>query len=365
MNDVGWRQDRLASALLTLRSDALVTANPAIIRMATGVAPALETPFGPFRTPPTLVASLDRPPVLVCADGQQPVGVETVTYVGIGTTPFDERAPRRALAEALGRGMNQRVLVDVASVPLSWSEPLRSAQAIGSELWTLTGVKSDGDVAAIARASESADAAQAVARLISAQGARPSEILSAARQVIGSHSNDVGLLIADVLTEPSEVDTPLAPGASVLCDFAPRRDGMWADSAATWVVGEPPSTLQTDLHAIASESLLVGVSMLRAGNRAGDVDMAMRQTLRTYGYECRHHMGHGVGYSWHDAPRIIPDSNDVLEPGMVVALEPGVYIEGFSVRIEQVFVVTDAQPRLLSGHRIDLWSDERSSYSAV
>jgi len=64
--------------------------------------------------------------------------------------------------------------------------------------------------------------------------------------------------------------------------------------------------------------------------------------------------GHGLGASWHEEPRIVPGSKTVLEAGMVVALEPGVYASGEGVRVEHVVLVTDDGFQLLSGHTLDL-----------
>jgi Xaa-Pro dipeptidase len=67
-----------------------------------------------------------------------------------------------------------------------------------------------------------------------------------------------------------------------------------------------------------------------------------------------HHTGHGIGVTFHEEPRIIPGSDRILEEGMVVALEPGTYGDGFGVRVEQVVLVTAAGPEILSGHELSL-----------
>jgi Xaa-Pro aminopeptidase len=61
-----------------------------------------------------------------------------------------------------------------------------------------------------------------------------------------------------------------------------------------------------------------------------------------------------VGFGWHEEPRIVPASAAVLEPGMVVALEPGGYRDGVGIRIEVVAVVTAGGARVLSQHDLRL-----------
>jgi Xaa-Pro aminopeptidase len=85
------------------------------------------------------------------------------------------------------------------------------------------------------------------------------------------------------------------------------------------------------------------IAALRHGVAAKDVDAAARKTLTAAGYGefFTHGLGHGIGLEIHEAPRIRANSADTLEAGMVVTLEPGVYIPGWGgVRIEDDFLVT-------------------------
>src|SRR5204862_5634787 len=95
-----------------------------------------------------------------------------------------------------------------------------------------------------------------------------------------------------------------------------------------------------------------GLEMLRPGTRSSDIDGAVRAVLADGGWEYPHHTGHGVGFAWHEEPRIVADSEITLQPGMVVALEPGAYVAGWGLRVGQVAVVTDSEPRVLSGHAL-------------
>jgi Xaa-Pro aminopeptidase len=88
-----------------------------------------------------------------------------------------------------------------------------------------------------------------------------------------------------------------------------------------------------------------------------DLDRVARARIDAAGHGDRfgHGLGHGVGLEVHEAPRLSPRSEDVLEAGEVVTIEPGVYLPGeLGVRIEDLVVVTEGGHRNLSGMAKDL-----------
>jgi Xaa-Pro aminopeptidase len=166
--------------------------------------------------------------------------------------------------------------------------------------------------------------------------------------------------MADLVSGSRTADVGGAPGTRrleasdlVLCDLVPRLDGIWGDSCATWAVETPPGGA-VEMHRSCCAALAAGLDALRPGVLAGAVDDVVRGALRGDGFHYPHHTGHGIGFHWHEEPRIIPGGRMVLEPGMVVALEPGAYGHGLGVRVECVAVVTEHEPRLLSRHPLGL-----------
>ena len=113
------------------------------------------------------------------------------------------------------------------------------------------------------------------------------------------------------------------------------------------------------------QALATGLAALRPGAVAGDVDRTVRGAVEAAGHSYPHHTGHGLGFHWHEEPRIVPESATVLEPGMVVALEPGAYRNGLGVRVELVAVVTADGCRVLSRHPLDLGATRRGGMSGA
>jgi Xaa-Pro aminopeptidase len=78
----------------------------------------------------------------------------------------------------------------------------------------------------------------------------------------------------------------------------------------------------------------------------------VRQFIAAAGYPVYpHHTGHGVGVTGHEAPRIVPYNNEVLAEGMVIMLEPGIYLPGETgVRLEDALLVTATGAEVLTRH---------------
>jgi Xaa-Pro aminopeptidase len=129
----------------------------------------------------------------------------------------------------------------------------------------------------------------------------------------------------------------------VVCDFGVILHGYCSDRTRTVWVGQP-SAESRRVYAAVLEAQLAAIAAIRPGVTAGEVDRAARNVLKTHGLGkfFTHSTGHGVGLEIHEAPRIARSEQEVLRPGMVITVEPGVYLPGkWGVRIEDMVVVTE------------------------
>jgi len=137
-------------------------------------------------------------------------------------------------------------------------------------------------------------------------------------------------------------DKPIKPGGFAVCDFGVILDGYCSDQTRTVWVGSVSEDARVGYEAVL-EAQLAAIAAVRPGVSVGEVDGAARKVLRKRGLGryFTHSTGHGVGLEIHEAPRLAAGQKAVLQPGMVITIEPGVYFPGkWGVRIEDMVTVT-------------------------
>lgn len=130
-------------------------------------------------------------------------------------------------------------------------------------------------------------------------------------------------------------------GDAVIVDILPERNGCFCDTTRTFFTGEA-SRLQRSVYQCVREALERGESLLRPGVSGKGIYEAVNEVIVKNGYpELAHHAGHGVGLSRYEAPYFIPGCEIPLQEGMIVTLEPGIYMEArFGVRLESNYLIT-------------------------
>jgi len=129
----------------------------------------------------------------------------------------------------------------------------------------------------------------------------------------------------------------------VVCDFGVILAGYCSDRTRTVHVGRPTGEARRVYEAVR-EAQAVAIEAVRAGVSIDKIDGAARNVLKQNGLarHFTHSTGHGVGLEIHEPPRIAAAQTEILRPGMVITIEPGVYIaDRGGVRIEDMVVVTE------------------------
>lgn len=143
-------------------------------------------------------------------------------------------------------------------------------------------------------------------------------------------------------------DRLLSRGDLVVMDFGARQGGYCSDMTRTVVIGKACQQTR-NLYDIVLKAQLAALDAVAPGKTGQEVDAVARQIITEAGYgeQFGHGLGHGVGLAVHEEPRLSPKGDKVLQPGMVVTVEPGIYVPGFGgVRIEDLVLVTE------DGHKV-------------
>jgi Xaa-Pro aminopeptidase len=145
-------------------------------------------------------------------------------------------------------------------------------------------------------------------------------------------------------------------GDMVTLDFGAYYQGYRSDMTRTIAVGEPSEKLKEIYHIVynALENALVGI---KPGISGREADALSRNyiTDKGYGVQYGHGSGHGVGLDIHEYPFMSPKCEEFIKPGMVLTVEPGIYLANLGgVRIEDEILVTNQRNEILSKSRKDL-----------
>lgn len=139
--------------------------------------------------------------------------------------------------------------------------------------------------------------------------------------------------------EPS--DKTIEKGDFITIDMGAVYKGYNSDMTRTIAVGEV-SDVQKEVYNTVLKAQESALNVLKPGAICGDIDKAARDVIYNAGFEgyFGHSLGHGVGVEIHEKPNLSPRNKTILKPGMVVTVEPGIYLPNkFGVRIEDMVLI--------------------------
>jgi Xaa-Pro dipeptidase len=327
-----------AELLARFRADALVSANAGDVAWLTGFAVPHESWPSPLRVPTVVVAERGGDVTLVVPElfaglGTAADGVHVERYATYGLAeglPLHGSLAEVVAAVVGARGLRGASLVVDAGLPLAVARALEHCRLTPVEDPTieLRMRKTGAEIERIRASARACDLFQRAVRDEARPGRTEAELFAAARRRVEAQAGRRVTVLGDLVSGTRTVegggppgDRVLDAGDAVLCDVAISLDGYWADNCSTVAAGEP-----TVAHARAArvvrEALELAIEQCRPGVRAGAVDDAVRNFLGGHGYGWGHHLGHGVGASYHELPRLVPGAQQRLEESMVVCLEP-------------------------------------------
>jgi Xaa-Pro aminopeptidase len=242
--------------------------------------------------------------------------------------------------------------------------PQASFVDAGSILRELRLIKSEGELAYIRKACQVMDRAIEGMRERFHIGTMGNMAIQILREEVSKAGGrplwELGSHFPDLFRQDGGVDKPLSLGEYFAFDFGVLYGSYHADYGRTWIVGEPNDQQLRDLD-IAARVVTATVEACAPGVRIADVvqesyDEITRLKARFYDTLTQSGaIGHGVGLNMVEAPWISPFSDEILRPGMVIALEPFIISDYGWINLEQMVAITEDGHELLSNSPLEFF----------
>ncbi|HET7488247.1 MAG TPA: aminopeptidase P family protein [Acidimicrobiales bacterium] len=352
--DVAGRLPRLRARMAEQDCEALLVTTLANVRYLTGFSGSAALLLV---LPDELVLSTDGRYQFQSAEQLAAAGVDA--RIEIGNLPA-QKVAMGAAASGLARLGLEAANVTWAKKRTFASGWFPEAELVPTEglVEGLRRVKDDGEVARVAAAAAIADTALEVVKPLLREGVTEADFalaLDHEMRRLGATSTSFDTIVASGPNGAKPHARPssrrVEPGELVVLDFGAVVDGYCSDMTRTVCVGEPRSVTLARMVEVVADSQRAGVEAVRAGRSAAEVDKVCRDVIADAGWgdAFLHSTGHGVGLDIHEAPAVAATSDDTLEAGYVVTVEPGVYLADHGgVRIEDTVVVTEDGCRTLT-----------------
>jgi len=278
-----------------------------------------------------------------------------------------QQTKRALLADLAGR-LSGKLGFEADVLPYAQVEVLRGGgldlQPASGAVERIRALKDEDEIAAIRRAASAADRAFEALTAEAWIGHSERELAWRLRQLLHAHGVDHPSFESIVASgtngshphgEPSDAIVP--ENTLVTVDWGAQLDGYCSDCTRTMSTGNGLPKELRRAYDVCLEAQLAAVEGIEPGMTGEQADEIARRiiTKAGFGEEFGHGLGHGVGVAVHEAPRLASDSEDVLEPGNVITIEPGIYLPGVGgVRIEDLAVVRDGGVEVLTSFPKDL-----------
>jgi Xaa-Pro aminopeptidase len=291
--------------------------------------------------------------------------VAPVWYDGKHAAPHRRLMLAHTARDVLGKTGGARLGVEVSSVPAEVLDGSRERVGIDDTVRRLRRVKDPDELAVIQRSIHAGEAGHAAALAGIRPGMTELEafalVQKAATEAAGEPVIVYGDFVSGQRVETDHGGPPalrtIEAGDLFLIDYSVVVHGYRGDFTNTFAVGAPPSARQRELFAACVGAIEAGEAALKPGAPARSIDEAVRAHLRSLGLEGAFpsHSGHGLGLSHPEPPYFVRESDETVLAGDVVAIEPGLFINGVGgMRFEHNYHVTADGFERLTNHRLTL-----------
>ena len=286
-------------------------------------------------------------------------------YDGKHAAPHRRTLLVKSALDALGKLPGTRFGVELGSVPAGIVHQGSSVTAIDDTVRMLRRAKDADELALIRKSIIAGEAGHAAALTGIHPGMTELDaylvVEKAATEAAGHQVAVYGDFVSGHRVETLRGGPPtlreIEAGDLFLLDYSVVVHGYRGDFTNTFVVGGKPAEGQKRLFHACLEAMEAGEMVLKAGVAAAEVDRAVRGSVGSNGLLDAYpsHTGHGLGLSHPEPPYFVPESDETVVAGDVVAIEPGLFIEGVGgMRFERNYLVTNEGFETLTHHKLTL-----------
>lgn len=258
-------------------------------------------------------------------------------------------------------GVERNMFMVEARDLLAGEYPGLELQDVWGHLVEMRRCKYPDEVESMRRSLRACEAGYAAARLAVEPGVTELDVYSSAYRAAllnaGEPISAVGDFISGVARTAAAAGPPtrrvMQAGELMIVDFFILLDGYRADLCNTFAVGRQPDQEQQRRFAVLEQALRAGEEKLRPGTTTREIYQAVRGVIADAGLGAGFfgHVGHGLGLDHPEAPFIVPDSDERLQSGNVITVEPGFYLKDWGgMRIEDDYLITADGFERLSHH---------------
>jgi Xaa-Pro aminopeptidase len=278
-----------------------------------------------------------------------------------GVAGVEVEMTKRSLMSDVAERLQGKVQFEADVLPYREWERLSSGSATlvptHGIIAGLRAVKDDEEIAKLRKAARIADRAFEALTAETFVGRSEKEIAWRLHELLHAHGAEELSFESIVASGPNgalpharPTDRIVDRGTLVTVDWGARVEGYCSDCTRTVSTGGLPGPLR-EAYDVCLEAQKRACASIRAGMTGVEADALARDPITDAGFGANfgHGLGHGVGLMVHEAPRLSTESTDTLEPGHIVTIEPGIYLEGLGgCRIEDLAVVREDRVELLT-----------------
>ena len=359
---------RLEPALAANAIDGVLLTSPASLAYFADYETQIESGAAPWLPCPAALLWLHgQSPVLFLAEGEDAPPDSVFNQVRFAGYVYREPLPGIqslivALETQLGSCAHATIGVELACLPaavlvaLTESFPQLRFVEVSAALGELRAIKTPSELERIRRAVRFCDCGQRAAKQHAREGMKEIELFSLIHAEIEAEAGCRVPVLADLLSGPRTALVGGVPTSRTICrqdlvlvDIIVRHDCYWGDSCNTFAIGSRNKQQESHFERVLA-ALHEAIARIKPGLRVSELDHFLRLAMTHDGSSFPHHSGHGIGVTWHEEPRIVPYNEAVLVEGMVIALEPGIYLKDeYGIRLESVVAVTSRGAEHLTG----------------